>query len=69
MEEEEKGISYVCRYRLMDMFQRYLRKQRLIALDKKIAKAYLRIYQGDYSSDDDWSEWDKKFGKYRYDEE
>jgi hypothetical protein len=53
----------------MDMLQKYLRKKRLIELDKKIAKTYLRIYRGDYSSDDDWSEWDKKFGKYRYDED
>jgi len=66
MKDDEKGISYVCRYRLMDMFQKYLRNKRLIELDKKIAKVYLKIYQGDYSSDDDWSEWDKKFGKYRY---
>jgi hypothetical protein len=66
---DSEGISYVCRYRLMDMLQKYLRKKRLIELDKKIAKTYLRIYRGDYSSDDDWSEWDKKFGKYRYDED
>ena len=62
----ESGISYVCRYRLMNMFRRYLRKQRLIALDKKIAEASLRIYLGDYSSDDDWNEWDNKYGIYKW---
>mgnify|MGYP003110560785 CR=1 FL=1 len=64
------GISYVCRYRLMHMFRRYLRKKRLIALDKKIAEASLRIYRGDYSvDDDDWSAWDNKYGKYKWTKE
>jgi len=65
-----KGISYVCRYRLMDMLKKYFRRKRLIELDKKIAKAYLKIYQGDYSEDDDdWSEWDKRYGKYKWTKE
>ena len=52
------------------MFRRYLRKKRLIALDKKIAEASLRIYRGDYSvDDDDWSAWDNKYGKYKWTKE
>jgi hypothetical protein len=59
--------AYVCRYRLMDMFRRYLRKQRVAALNKKIAETTQRIYRGEYSVDDDyWSEWDNRYGKYKW---
>ncbi len=64
-----KGISYVCRYRLMAMVKKYFMRQRRIKLDKKIAEAYLRIYKGDYSTDDDWVEWHNKYGKYKWTKE
>jgi len=61
-----EGISYVCRYRLMHMLRKYFRRKRLIELDKKIAKVYLAIYQGDYSGDDSWDGWHRRYGIYKW---
>ena len=64
--KNEGGISYVCRYRLMSMLKKCIRRKRLMELDKKIAKAYLKIYQGDFSGEDEYHEWHERFGCYRF---
>tara|TARA_R100001082_G_scaffold94537_1_gene61509 strand:+ start:786 stop:989 length:204 start_codon:yes stop_codon:yes gene_type:complete len=53
------GISYVCRYRLMKMVKDYFRKQKLKELEERITK---RIYYGE----DDYSQWHKRNGLYKY---
>jgi hypothetical protein len=48
------------------MLKKCIRRKRLMELDKKIAKAYLKIYQGDFSGEDEYHEWHERFGCYRF---